>query len=67
MVEQNRYRERLNLYNQAEQIAVAEVGWLPLYNPQSSILIRPTVQGLVFTPQGIIAPNWTQVRVQDHT
>ncbi|MCG8347821.1 MAG: peptide ABC transporter substrate-binding protein [Chloroflexales bacterium] len=67
MVEQTQYRERLSLYNQAEQIAVSEVGWLPLYNPQSSILIRPTVQGLVLTPQGIIAPNWTQVRIEEHT
>jgi hypothetical protein len=26
--------------------------------------VRPNVVGLVFTPQGIIAPDWTQVRVE---
>ncbi|NTW97736.1 MAG: peptide ABC transporter substrate-binding protein [Oscillochloris sp.] len=59
-----RAAERLRLYNQAEQIAVREVGWLPLFNPEVNILIRPTVRGLSFTPQGIIAANWTQVRIE---
>jgi peptide/nickel transport system substrate-binding protein/oligopeptide transport system substrate-binding protein len=58
-----RAEERLKLYNQAEQIAVREVGWLPLFNPAVSILIRPGVRGLSFTPQGIIAADWSQVRV----
>ncbi|MBX0328201.1 peptide ABC transporter substrate-binding protein [Oscillochloris sp. ZM17-4] len=55
--------ERLRLYNRAEQIAVSEVGWLPLFNPEITILIRPTVRGLSFTPQGIIAADWTLVRI----
>lgn len=58
-------RERLELYREAEQIAVSEVGWLPLYNPQATLAVRPNVRGLVATaaPQGIIALDWTQVRV----
>lgn len=56
--------ERLRLYVQAEQIALDEVGWLPLYNPELNVLVRPNVRGLIFTPQGIIAPNWTEVYVQ---
>lgn len=58
-------RERLELYGEAEQLAVSEVGWLPLYSPQATLAVRPTVSGLVATasPQGIIAPDWTQVRV----
>jgi peptide/nickel transport system substrate-binding protein/oligopeptide transport system substrate-binding protein len=60
----NRADERLKLYNQAEQIAVREVGWLPLFNPEVNILIQPTVRGLSFTPQGIIAADWTQVRIE---
>lgn len=60
-----RTSERLQLYNQAEQIAVSEVGWLPLFNPEVRILIRPNVRGLSFTPQGIIAADWTQVRIED--
>ena len=34
--------KRMSLYNQAEQIAIDKVGWLPLYNGKGSILIRPT-------------------------
>ncbi len=58
--------ERLKLYRDAEQIAVSEVGWLPLYNPQVVLAIRPSVKGLVATttPQGIIAADWTQVRIE---
>ncbi len=53
--------ERLQLYNQAEQIAVDEVGWLPLYVPQFSVLIRPEVAGYSLTGQGLIFPDWTKV------
>lgn len=58
-------RERFELYRDAEQIAVSEVGWLPLYSPQVTIAIRPTVRGLVATstPQGILATDWTRVRI----
>lgn len=61
--------ERLRLYRDAEQIAVSEVGWLPLYNPQVTLVIRPTVQGLTatVTPQGILAADWTRVRVEPGT
>ncbi len=60
-----RTEERLRLYNQAEQIAVGEVGWLPLFNPSVNILVRPNISGLSFTPQGIIAADWTQVRIEE--
>ncbi|MEO5952846.1 MAG: peptide ABC transporter substrate-binding protein [Chloroflexia bacterium] len=53
--------KRLGLYNQAEQIAIDKVGWLPLYNGKGSILIRPSVKGLTFTAQGLFAEDWTQV------
>lgn len=53
--------ERLQLYNQAEQIAVDEVGWLPLYVPQFSVLIGPDVSGYSLTGQGLIFPDWTKV------
>ncbi|MBK8024719.1 MAG: hypothetical protein IPK19_25670 [Chloroflexi bacterium] len=50
---------RLALYNQAEQIAVSEVGWLPLYNPRLNILVNPRVQGIVFNGQGLIIPDYS--------
>jgi oligopeptide transport system substrate-binding protein len=56
------YIKRAKLYNQAEQIAVTEVGWLPLFNPTVNVLVRPYVQGLVLTGQGIIVPDWSAVR-----
>jgi ABC-type transport system substrate-binding protein len=58
--------ERYRRYRDAEQIAVTEVGWLPLYNPQVTLVIRPSVRGLVptVTPQGIIATDWTRVRIE---
>ena len=49
--------ERLQLYNQAEQIAVDEVGWLPLYVPQFSVLIRPEVTGYSLTGPGADLPR----------
>jgi peptide/nickel transport system substrate-binding protein/oligopeptide transport system substrate-binding protein len=53
--------ERLKLYNQAEQIAVDEVGWLPLFNPRGNVLIKPYVQGIKFTGQGLIITDYTQL------
>jgi ABC-type oligopeptide transport system substrate-binding subunit len=53
---------RLKLYNQAEQIAVTEVGWLPLFSPNANAMVKPYVTGLVFTGQGIIIPDWSAVR-----
>lgn len=54
---------RMQLYNQAERIAVREVGWLPLFHPEVNVLVRPTLSGLFFTPQGYIAPDWSEVRI----
>jgi ABC-type oligopeptide transport system substrate-binding subunit len=53
---------RLKAYNQAEQIAVTEVGWLPLFSPNANAMVKSYVTGLVFTGQGIIVPDWTAVR-----
>ncbi len=50
---------RLKLYNQAEQIAVTEVGWLPLYAPKINVLIKPYVKGIVFSGQGLIIPDYS--------
>lgn len=61
-VEVNDVTNRLKLYNQAEQIAVTEVGWLPLFSPNANAMVKPYVTGLVFTGQGIIIPDWSAVR-----
>ena len=55
---------RLKLYNQAEQIAVDEVGWLPLFNPKLNVLVKPYVQGIVFNGQGLVIPDFTKLTGQ---
>jgi len=56
--------KRLSYYQQAEQIALTEVGWLPLYYGKANLLFRSTVNGLVVTPQGIFPKeDWTKVTV----
>ena len=52
----------MQAYNKAEQIAVNEVGWLPLFSPNASSLIKPYVTGLVFTGQGVVIPDWSAGR-----
>ena len=54
--------QRMSLYNQAEQLAVDDVGWLPLFNPTLNVLMRSYVSGFVFTGQGITVPDWSAVR-----
>jgi peptide/nickel transport system substrate-binding protein/oligopeptide transport system substrate-binding protein len=51
--------QRMKLYNQAEQLAVDEVGWLPLFNPKLNVLVNPAVQGVVFNGQGLIIPDYS--------
>ena len=54
--------KRLQGYNKAEQLAINEVGWLPLFSPNTSSMIKPYVTGLVFTGQGVVIPDWSAVR-----
>ncbi len=55
---------RLQLYVQAEQIAIDKVGWLPLFYPKFNMLLNPRVEGLVITPNGLVAQDWTKVRLR---
>ena len=38
-----------DLYNKAEQIAVDEVGWLPLFNAKVNVLVRDCIKGIDVT------------------
>ncbi len=53
--------KRMEGYHQAEQIAIDEVGWLPLYHSSGNLLLRATVKGLVYTAQGVTTDDWTEV------
>ena len=50
-------------YNQAEQIAIDQVGWLPLYNGKGSILDPPGGQRPDLHRPGPFADDWTQGHV----
>lgn len=55
---------RIKLYNQAEQIAIDEVGWLPIFHPRFNVLLHPRVEGIVITPNGFLIKDWTQARLK---
>ena len=44
--------------NCGKEIAVTEVGWLPLYAPKLNVLIQPYVKGIVFSGQGFVIPDY---------
>jgi len=62
--DRSQIERRLQLYNQAEQIAIDKVAWIPLFYPKLNILIRPRVEGMVVTPQGLIVPDWSKVKLK---
>lgn len=55
---------RLNLYQQAEEILVWDVAWIPLYHGVDYQLVKPYVEGLVVSPQGFY--NYEHVIVGPH-
>ncbi|MBC8161972.1 MAG: peptide ABC transporter substrate-binding protein [Roseiflexaceae bacterium] len=58
-------QRRLLLYNQAEQIAIDRVGWLPILHSKVHMLLHPRVQGLVVTPNGTVVPDWSKLRLSE--
>jgi ABC-type oligopeptide transport system substrate-binding subunit len=62
--DRSQIERRLQLYNQAEQIAIDKVAWLPVFYPKLNILVRPRVEGAVVTPQGLIVPDWSKLRLK---
>ncbi|MGI9254805.1 MAG: peptide ABC transporter substrate-binding protein, partial [Thermomicrobiales bacterium] len=55
------FPKRAELYNKAEQLAVTEVAWLPLFNGQVSVLVRDCVKGVVVTGNGVVIPNFSDL------
>ena len=55
---------RFDLYNQAEQIAVSEVAWLPVFHSQVNVLVRECVEGVAVTGlfSAYIVPNYSELR-----
>jgi peptide/nickel transport system substrate-binding protein/oligopeptide transport system substrate-binding protein len=64
LLDRSQIERRLQLYNQAEQIAIDKVGWLPLFYPRLNLLLHPRVSGLQVTPNGLVAPDWRDVTLK---
>jgi ABC-type transport system substrate-binding protein len=58
--------QRAALYQQAEQLALSDAAWIPLDHPKFTAFIAPYVHGLVVTPEGLMAPDWSSVSVSAH-
>jgi len=55
---------RMQQYNQAEQQLVNDVAWLPLYQVQSSYVLKPCVVGIVDNAQGLTPPDdWGNIYI----
>src|SRR5579863_1373890 len=57
---------RLQLYNQAEQIAVEDVGWLPLDHQSLAAIIPSWVHGVSLNGNGLFFGDWSDVYVLQH-
>jgi ABC-type oligopeptide transport system substrate-binding subunit len=53
------FAKRAQLYNKAEQIAVTEVGWLPLFNAKVNVLVRACIKGIDVTGMDYQIPDWS--------
>lgn len=54
--------ERLRLYQEAEEIAVQDSPWIPLYHGKSSALIKPYVEG--FELEAFVIPSLRYVTIE---
>lgn len=60
--------ERIKQYQQAEQILVDEVAWLPIYQAYNPTVVKPCVEGLSPTAQGLPAgDNWAKLYISTQT
>jgi ABC-type oligopeptide transport system substrate-binding subunit len=59
--EQSSGSGRLDLYAQAEQIAINDVGWLPIDHESMAAVIPPTVHGVSINHMGLYFGDWSEV------
>jgi len=57
---------RIQLYNQAEQIAITDVGWLPLDHQALSAVIPSWVHGVTLNSTGLYFGDWSGVYLLQH-
>jgi ABC-type oligopeptide transport system substrate-binding subunit len=59
--EQSSGAARLNLYSQAEQVAINDVGWLPIDHQTMNAVIPATVHGVSLNHMGLYFGDWSGV------
>jgi len=57
---------RLTMYDKAEQIAITDVGWLPLDHQTLAAVIPPTVHGITLNSNGLYFGDWSNVYISQH-
>ena len=57
---------RIQLYNQAEQIAISDVGWLPLDHQSMAAVIPSWVHGVSLNNTGLYFGDWSNVYLEQH-
>ncbi|GAC1565130.1 MAG: ABC transporter substrate-binding protein [Ktedonobacteraceae bacterium] len=64
--EQTTGQARIQLYNQAEQIAITDVGWLPIDHETMAAVIPSTVHGVSLNNTGLYFGDWSDVYLLQH-
>jgi oligopeptide transport system substrate-binding protein len=64
--EQATGQARIQLYNQAEQLAITDVGWLPIDHQAMSAIIPPWVHGVSLNNTGLYFGDWSDVYLLQH-
>ncbi len=57
---------RIALYNQAEQIAIQDVGWLPLDHEAMAAIIPSWLHGVTLNGRGLFFSDWSNVYILQH-
>ncbi len=57
---------RIALYNKAEQIAIEDVGWLPLDHQALAAVIPSWVHGISLNGEGLFFGDWSDVYLLQH-
>ncbi len=52
---------RIKLYNQAEQVAISDVGWLPIDHQSMAGIIPAKVHGVTLNGNGLFFGDWSDV------
>ena len=64
--EQATGNQRISLYNKAEQIAIQDVGWLPIDHQALAAVIQSWVHGVNLNGNGLYFGDWSGIYILQH-